>query len=68
MLIGAVVALSALAVTIYAYFALCIENTYGADDGLVTTGLYRDSRNPQYVASIAGFRRSSPLPRAARKP
>jgi hypothetical protein len=47
-------------VAIYAYFTLAIENTYGADDGLVTTGLYRDSRNPQFVASIAGFRRSRP--------
>jgi protein-S-isoprenylcysteine O-methyltransferase Ste14 len=55
LLIGAVVVLSALAVAIYAYFALGIENTYGADDGLVTTGLYRYSRNPQFVASIAGF-------------
>jgi protein-S-isoprenylcysteine O-methyltransferase Ste14 len=41
--------------TIYGYFALGIENTYGADEGLVTNGLYRYSRNPQYVASILGF-------------
>ncbi|ADP72333.1 CzcN domain-containing protein [Rhodomicrobium vannielii ATCC 17100] len=41
--------------TIYGYFDLGIENTYGADEGLVTGGLYRFSRNPQYVASILGF-------------
>ncbi len=41
--------------TIYGYFDLGIGNTYGADEGLVTNGLYRYSRNPQYVASILGF-------------
>lgn len=40
---------------IYGYFNLGIENTYGSDQGLVTTGLYQYSRNPQYVASIIGF-------------
>ncbi len=41
--------------TIYGYFDLGIENTYGADEGLVTNGLYAYSRNPQYVSSILGF-------------
>ena len=40
---------------IYGYFDLGIGNTYGSEDGLVTGGLYRYSRNPQYVASILGF-------------
>ncbi len=42
-------------ITIYGYFDLGIENTYGADDGLVTGGMYRYSRNPQCVSSILGF-------------
>lgn len=42
-------------VTFYAYFDLGLENTYGADKALVTDGLYRYSRNPQYVASIIGY-------------
>ncbi len=42
-------------VTIYGYFHLGIENTYGAEEGLVTKGMYRYSRNPQYVASILGY-------------
>jgi protein-S-isoprenylcysteine O-methyltransferase Ste14 len=41
--------------TFYAYFDLGIENTYGADESLVTGGLYHYTRNPQYVASIMGY-------------
>lgn len=53
--IGVPLALIGFGVTIYGYFDLGIDNTYGADEGLVTSGLYRYSRNPQYVASIVGF-------------
>jgi protein-S-isoprenylcysteine O-methyltransferase Ste14 len=53
--VGLPLALLALGFTVYGYFDLGIENTYGADDSLVTTGLYSYSRNPQYVASIIGF-------------
>jgi protein-S-isoprenylcysteine O-methyltransferase Ste14 len=52
---GLIGALAGLGFTIYGYFDLGIENTYGADEGLITNGLYRYSRNPQYVASILGF-------------
>jgi Phospholipid methyltransferase len=53
--IGAAFAFAGAAFTVYGYFDLGIENTYGADEGLVTDGLYRYSRNPQYVASILAF-------------
>jgi protein-S-isoprenylcysteine O-methyltransferase Ste14 len=52
---GVPLALAGLGLTVYGYFDLGIDNTYGSDDGLVTSGLYRYSRNPQYVASIVGF-------------
>ncbi len=53
--IGLICAAIGLGFTVYGYFDLGIENTYGADEGLITNGLYRYSRNPQYVASILGF-------------
>ena len=37
------------------YFNLGLGNTYCGADGLVTGGLYRFSRNPQYTASIIGL-------------
>jgi len=44
-----------LAVTVRGYFNLGLGNTYCGKDGLVTGGLYRFSRNPQYTASIVGL-------------
>ncbi len=55
MIVGVPMMLIGLAVTVYGYFDLGIENTYGSDQGLVTSGLYAYSRNPQYVASIVAF-------------
>jgi len=55
LLIGIPLIVVGFGITFYAYFDLGIENTYGADESLVTDGLYRYSRNPQYVASIMGY-------------
>ena len=41
--------------TIYGYFDLGIENTYGADEGLVTKGLYRYSRNRNMWRPFSAF-------------
>jgi protein-S-isoprenylcysteine O-methyltransferase Ste14 len=54
-IVGLLLLAAGFSVTIYGYFDLGLENTYGADHGLVTKGLYRYSRNPQYVASIIGY-------------
>ncbi len=55
LLIGIPLIVVGFGITFYAYFDLGIQNTYGADETLVTDGLYHYSRNPQYVASIAGY-------------
>lgn len=55
LLIGVPLIVVGFGVTFYAYFDLGLDNTYGADSSLVTDGLYRYSRNPQYVASIMGY-------------
>jgi protein-S-isoprenylcysteine O-methyltransferase Ste14 len=47
--------LTGLAITVCGYFNLGLGNTYCGSDGLVTGGLYRFSRNPQYAASIVGL-------------
>jgi len=55
LLVGIPLIVVGFGLTFYAYFDLGIENTYGADESLVTDGLYYYSRNPQYVASITGY-------------
>src|SRR4029077_2588252 len=47
--------LAGLFITVRGYFNLGLGNTYCRSDGLVTGGLYRFSRNPQYTASIVGL-------------
>jgi protein-S-isoprenylcysteine O-methyltransferase Ste14 len=47
--------LAGLFITVGGYFNLGLGNTYCGADGLVTSGLYRLSRNPQYTASIIGL-------------
>src|SRR6476659_179706 len=47
--------LAGLFITVRGYFNLGLGNTYCGADGLVTGGLYRFSRNPQYTASIIGL-------------
>jgi protein-S-isoprenylcysteine O-methyltransferase Ste14 len=52
---GLPLGLIGLIITVCGYFNLGLGNTYCGADGLVTGGLYRFSRNPQYAASIAGL-------------
>jgi protein-S-isoprenylcysteine O-methyltransferase Ste14 len=42
-------------ITVLGYFNLGLGNTYCGADGLVSHGLYRFSRNPQYASSIMGL-------------
>jgi hypothetical protein len=52
---GLPLGLIGLTITVCGYFNLGLGNTYCGADGLVTGGLYRFSRNPQYATSIAGL-------------
>jgi protein-S-isoprenylcysteine O-methyltransferase Ste14 len=54
-IVGLPLGLGGLFVTVCGYFNLGLGNTYCGADGLVTGGLYRFSRNPQYTASIIGL-------------
>lgn len=54
-ILGVPLGLTGLAITVCGYFNLGLGNTYCGADGLVTGGLYRFSRNPQYTASIVGL-------------
>ena len=53
--LGLPLGLIGLGITVCGYFNLGLGNTYCGADGLVTGGLYRFSRNPQYTASIVGL-------------
>ena len=52
-LFGLPLTVLAFGATLWGYRFLGIDNTYCEADGLVTTGLYACSRNPQYVFSVA---------------
>ena len=54
-LIGLPLFLVGFGITVRGYFNLGIGNTYCGADGLVSHGLYRFSRNPQYASSIIGL-------------
>jgi protein-S-isoprenylcysteine O-methyltransferase Ste14 len=54
-LIGAPLFLVGFGITVCGYFNLGLGNTYCGADGLVSHGLYRFSRNPQYASSIVGL-------------
>ena len=54
-LIGLPLFLVGFGITVCGYFNLGLGNTYCGADGLVSHGLYRYSRNPQYASSIMGL-------------
>jgi protein-S-isoprenylcysteine O-methyltransferase Ste14 len=54
-LIGLPLFLVGFGLTVCGYFNLSLGNTYCGADGLVSHGLYRFSRNPQYASSILGL-------------
>jgi len=54
-LIGLPLFLVGFGITVFGYFNLGLGNTYCGADGLVSHGLYRFSRNPQYASSILGL-------------
>lgn len=55
LIIGLPLFLVGFGITVFGYFNLGLGNTYCAADGLVSHGLYRFSRNPQYASSIMGL-------------
>ncbi len=54
-IVGAPLFLIGFGITVAGYFNLGLGNTYCGAEGLVSHGLYRFSRNPQYASSIAGL-------------
>jgi len=55
LIIGLPLLLVGFGITVFGYFNLGLGNTYCGSDGLVSHGLYRFSRNPQYASSILGL-------------
>ena len=55
LIIGLPLLLVGFGITVFGYFNLGLGNTYCGADGLVSHGLYRFSRNPQYASSILGL-------------
>jgi protein-S-isoprenylcysteine O-methyltransferase Ste14 len=55
LIIGAPLFLVGFGITVLGYFNLGLGNTYCGAEGLVSHGLYRFSRNPQYASSIMGL-------------
>ena len=55
LIIGLPLFLVGFGITVFGYFNLGLGNTYCGEDGLVSHGLYRFSRNPQYASSILGL-------------
>ncbi|MET0688546.1 MAG: PEMT/PEM2 methyltransferase family protein [Methyloceanibacter sp.] len=53
--VGAPLFLIGFGITVCGYFNLGLGNTYCGAEGLVSHGLYRFSRNPQYASSITGL-------------
>ncbi len=54
-LFGAAVAVAGAALYLLACYALGRDNLYCGRDGLVTHGMYRWSRNPQYATAIPAY-------------
>ncbi|BAQ17961.1 methyltransferase family protein [Methyloceanibacter caenitepidi] len=55
LIIGLPLFLVGFGITVFGYFNLGLGNTYCGEDGLISHGLYRFSRNPQYASSILGL-------------
>ncbi len=54
-LLALIVLAASLALFLYAFFVLGRDNSYGAQDGLVTGGIYQWTRNPQNAMLIVVY-------------
>jgi protein-S-isoprenylcysteine O-methyltransferase Ste14 len=55
LIVGLPLFLVGFGITVFGYFNLGLGNTYCGEDGLVSHGFYRFSRNPQYASPILGL-------------